>query len=385
MGSVRQRFTSHPKGWITAGVGVAIAGLILVLVLSDESPSHASARPTTNPSTGLSSGVKVAHPPGPTSGGASAPSGLTSGWTGTCPVQVKNHYIKYDWNEQTKCAGGWGSHAQLVTIRNASNLPVFVNEWYGSDWHGQTTILAGQSVIMPVWGTIFSTSLYVGACWVGSGGPGTCQNGTPNQTANVEIVSWEEIPQGQNSNGLMFVRDENSMGISARNGSSYTAVNLGDYPVQLHWPELGRDRWVDLPLKGRIENIPPGDIYGRKEIGTGAVALVSIKPIPRPDGEDLYSLVSPSERGGVPPFAYMTWLNGSWCSVHLENLGPKPVILQSWNVPYVGSGGKDLFLVKGASGTLVMSRGTLFLTGHVGTGSTGEFTLVKATQWKQCR
>src|SRR5215831_6251670 len=71
----------------------------------------------------------------------STSAGLTSGWTGTCPVVIRDHYNYNLWDDHTKCAGDWGHHPHLVTIRNASNQPVFVNEWYAGFRHGQTTIL----------------------------------------------------------------------------------------------------------------------------------------------------------------------------------------------------------------------------------------------------
>lgn len=382
MTSSQERFRNH-KVWIA---GLAL-GFIISFTLG-ESRLHAQSVPTKSPAkspaSGIGPGVKVDNPPASNSGAASAPAGLKRGWTGTCRVQIRDHYRKYVWDEHTKCGEEWGFHDQLVTIRNSGHQPVFVNEWYAGDWHGQTTILPGQTVVMPVFETPFSTALFVGACWQGSGGPGTCKSGPHNRTTNVEIVRWQEIPRGSGANSYLLIRDANAIGLSAMRGSSYTAVNLGDHAVQLHWPELGRDRWVDLPLKGRIEKIPPGDMNGRKDFGSGAVALVDFVPVPRERGEEIYRLVTPSERTGVPPFAHMTFLNGSWCSVHIENLGPARVILQSWIIPLLKPGGNDLSLEKGATGTLKMNRGTLLITGHVGTGSTGEFTLVKATAWKQC-
>jgi hypothetical protein len=289
---------------------------------------------------------------------------------------IKNHYIKYDWNEQTKCAGGWGLEAQLVTVRNDSNIPVFANEWYGSDWHGQTTIAPHKTIVMPVWGTLFSTSLFVGACWPGPGGPGTCQSGPANKKANVEIVRWVEVPSND-SRGLMFLREENGIGIPAVHGSKYTAVNLSEYPVQLHWAALGRDRWADLAPKGRIDNIPPGDAHGRKEFGTGAVALVQFIPTPNESGAEIYILPPARET------TIMTPLDGSWCRVQLQNVSSNRISLHSWTVPYlVTSGG--LSLDPTASGTLVMKPHTLLITAIVGLPDPGGWGRVKATNWTKC-
>jgi hypothetical protein len=374
----RRFFAGHRKAWAISGGTLAVLVLVVavVLVLLDESPAHSVVRTSTP--TGIGPGTKVADPPPATVASEHKNN------VGRCEVAIRNHYRNDDWGPQTKCASNWGDTAQLVTIKNESTtVPVFVNEWYTGVLHGQTTIMPGQTVIMPVWGAL-TTSLYLGACWPGTAGPGTCQAGPDNQKAVVHIISFQPVPQGKNDNGLMFIRETNSMGFSSVHGRSYTAMNLGDYPVQLHWAQLGRDTWVDLPLKGRIENIPPGDISGRKAYGTGAVGLVSFVATPHTEGGEFYRMVSPSERGGIPPFAYMTWLNGSWCSVHLENFGPARVILQTWAVPpLVTSAGPDLTLEPGASGVLRM-KNALLVTGHVGGGSTGDFTRLKATGWKKC-
>ena len=379
MGSNWGHRADRRRRWIAALAGTAAVGITLGVVLStlEESPPHAHARPSTKPRTGIGPGTKVSHPPGPSSVGAGEPVKLTSHWTGTCPVVIKNHYNKYDWNEQTKCAGGWGFEAQLVTVRNDSNIPVFANEWYGSDWHGQTNIAPHKTIVMPVWGTPFSTSLFVGACWPGPGGPGTCQNGPANRKANVEIVRWVEIPTN-NARGLMFLRDENAIGVPAAHGSKYTAVNLSEYPVQLHWSALGRDRWVDLAPMGRVENIPPGSVDGRKEFGTGAVALVQFIPTPHERGAELYPLVTHGGRGAV-----MTPLNGSWCRVELQNVSSNFVALVSWIVPYVVTSG-GLSLEPGASGTLRMKPASLLITAMVGRPHPEGFATVKATNWTHC-
>jgi hypothetical protein len=302
---------------------------------------------------------------------------LTSHSTGTCPVAIQNHYNKYDWNEQVKCAGDWGFEAQLVTVRNDSNVPVFANEWYGSDWHGQTTIAPHKTIVMPVWGTLFSTSLFVGACWPGPGGSGTCQNGPANKKAHVEIVRWEEIPTNM-ARGLMFLRNENAVGVPAIRGSKFTAVNLSAYPVQLHWAALGRDRWVDLTPMGRVENIPPGSVDGRKDFGEGGVALVQFIPTPHEHGADLYYLPPRGEGGAI-----MTPLNGSWCRAQLQNVSSNRVSLTSWHLPYVTASG-GLSLDPGASGTLVMRPRSFLITGLVGLPSPGSSATIRATSWTHC-
>jgi hypothetical protein len=378
-------------GWIAAIAGAAVVGIVLGAVLStlDDSPPPAHAKlslrksskfPTrsrTSPPTGIGPGTKVKDPPGPSSVGAGEPAGLTSHWTGTCPVLIQNHYNKLDWNEQTKCAGGWGVEGQLVTVRNDSNIPVFANEWYtGGFWHGQTTIAPHKTVVMPVWGSL-STSLFVGACWPGSTGPGPCTNGPHNRKANVEIVRWQEIPS-TDTRGLLFVRDENGIGVPATRGSKFTAVNLSEYPLQLHWEALGEDRWVDLAPNGKIENVPPGSVDGRKEFGEGAVALVQFIPTPHERGADLYHILNRGEHGGV-----LTPLLGSWCSVQLQNLSSTYVGLTSWHVPYVTTSG-GLSLAPGASGTLVMRPRTFLITGRVGQNNEGDFATIKATNWTKC-
>jgi hypothetical protein len=349
----------------------------IVLSVTEKSPPHAharAARPSTNPPTGIGPGTKVKDPPGPKAVGAGAPAGLTSHWTGTCPVLIQNHYNKYLWNDQTKCAGEWGTEGQLVTLRNESGIPVFANEWYGSDWHGQTTIAPGKTVVMPVWGSILSTSLYLGACHPGSGGPATCRNGRANQKANVEVVHWREIPAFH----LLFVRDENGIGVPPSRGAKFTAVNLSEYPLQLHWAALGRDKWVDLAPMGKVENIPPGSVDGRKDFGEGAVALVQFVPTPHEPGAELYPIITNGEHGGV-----MTPLNGSWCRAQLQNVSSNRVSLTSWKVPYVVTSG-GLSLDPGASGMLVMRPPSFLITARVGQPMPGGSATIKAISWTKC-
>jgi hypothetical protein len=339
--------------------------------------AHDRSRPAFDPPTGVGPGTTVKDPPGPRSVGAGEPAGLRSHWTGTCPVPVQDHYQKYDWNEQAKCGEDWGIHGQLVTLRNDSDITVFVNEWYGADWHGATSIAPHKTTVLPVWGSIFSTTLFIGACHPGSGGPRTCRSGPRNQRANVEVLRWEQV--GANSRGLMFVRDENSIGIPARSASTYTALNLGEYPVQIRWSTLGRDKWVDLPPKGQIKDIPGGDAYGRKEFGTGNVGLVQFIPTAREPGADIYDLITREQ--ALP--ATMTLLDGSWCRVHLQNISSNHLLFHSWHVPYfVSSGG--LSLDPGESGTLVIKPPSFLITAIVGLPDPGGRGQVKATNWTRC-
>jgi hypothetical protein len=375
----RRRFAGHRNTWALGGIGVVILGITLGLVFGvflDESPSHANARATMDPPSGLGPATKVANPPEPGSvvAGESVAGNRP---TGPCWVDIRNNYDKYDWQQQTDCGKNWGTEAELVTLRNDSKLTVFANEWYAGAWHGETPISAGQTVVMPLWGSIFHTALRLGTCWQGPGGPGTCQGGPADQRAKVEVVNWDSVPTHR-ARGLMFVREENGIGAPGLHGSKYTAANVGRYPVQLHWPALGRGRWVDLPAQGKIENIPPGDVEGRKEFGTGAVALVQLIPTPHEDGPDLYFLVP-----GSGDTALMTFLDGSWCSATIQNLSNNRVILTSWHVPYISTSG-GLSLDPGASGTIVMKQPTLLITGIVGLPNPRGFATLKATNWKKC-
>jgi hypothetical protein len=125
-------------------------------------------------------------------------------------------------------------------------------------------------------------------------------------------------------------------------------------------------------------------VFGKKDLGNGEVARVTFAPTGGQPVE-LYRLTTPSQNTGIPPYAEMTWLNGSWCSVHLENIGPELFILHTWYVPpYINSSGKDLWLRVGQSATLDIKKGTVLITGHVGTANTGDFTTLKATSWKRC-
>jgi hypothetical protein len=230
---------------------------------------------------------------------------------------------------------------------------------------------------MPVWGSILSTHLFIGACHPGSGGPGTCRTGPRNQKANVEILHWQEVPP--NSRGLLFVRNENGIGIPARTASKYTAVNLSEFPVQIRWSALGRDKWVDLAPMGQIKDIPGGDAYGRKEFGTGTVALVQFIPTAREPGADIYDLITREQQ--LP--ATMTVLDGSWCRVQLQNISANHLSFHSWHLPYfVASGGVSLD--PGASATLVMKRPSFLITAIVGQPDPGGRGQVKATNWTKC-
>lgn len=351
-------------------IGLALS-LVFVFVIDDSTPVHADTA-SAYPTTGNGRGTSVPNPP------PKDTAAVLSHNVGRCAVPIRNSYDKLDWQAQTKCVQNWGLSGQLITVKNESTVPVFLNEWYGWDLHGETPVLPGQSISMPVWGAL-ANSIYVGACWPGPGGPGTCQNGPEHQHAIVNFIRVDPVPE----NSLLFVRDENGQGIPAVRGKSWAAVNLGRYAVQLHWPALGRDKWVDLPVGGRVENIPPGDIKARKDFGTGAVALVQLIPTPHERGTDLYRMVTPNGRDGLIPYATMTVLNGSWCSVHLQNLGPESVRLQVWSVPYLVPSGDDLSLADGQSGTLTV-RNTLLVTGVVGRAEMGNFTTLKATDWRKC-
>lgn len=379
MGPDRRR-RGHGKAWVGGGAGLAVVGITLGLVFGvflDESPSHATAHPSTNPPTGLGPGITVANPPGPDSVGAGAPPELTKQGTGPCWVDIRNEYNKEDWQQQTACARNWGQKEWLLTLRNESQLTVFANEWYAGKLHGETPISPGQTVVMPLWGSIFHTSLWFGTCWQGPGGPGTCQSGPGGQRAKVELLNWEEV-SGNLNRGLMFVRDENAIGAPPSRGSKYTAVNVGRYPVQLNWAALGRGKWVDLPVEGKIENIPPGDVNGRKDLGSGAVALVQLIPTPHEQGADLYSLVPGPRYSGV-----MTPLDGSWCGATIQNISNNRVVLTSWDLPYITTSG-GLSLDPGASGTMVMRNPTFLITGVVGLPNPQSFATLKATNWKKC-
>jgi len=391
------RFARHRGRWGALGVGVILIGVGLGLGLSitlDESPSHASGGAAQNPQLskdGPGPGTAVSDHPGPSSVGASAKGGgFGPNGTGLCQVPVRNTYDRHQWREQAKCAYGGGDR-WLVTIRNSSGLPVFVNEWYGAGWHGQTTIPAQQSATMPMWNGI-SPQLWVGTCWPRADQPGTCQAGAPDRYADVYIERW------QNANDVreLWIRGDQfhpPASISFPMTGAVVAINNSAFPVELNWRALGTNergehKYVTIPPKGHSQPIPSdrGDVtvFGKKDLGNGEVSRVTFAPTGGQPVE-LYRLTTPGENTGIPPYAEMTWLNGSWCSVHLENIGPELVILHTWYVPpYINSSGKDLWLRVGQSGTLDIKKGTVLITGHVGTANTGDFTTLKATAWKQC-
>jgi hypothetical protein len=384
------RHGGHWRRWGIIGLCVVLVGVALGLGLShilDESPSHATS--TTSGSSnqqqaGNGPGIKVAHPPGPNTGVVPGQKVLAANQSGLCRVNIRDHYNKYLPDDQVKCAGEWDGY-WLVTMRNDSSVPVFVNEWYFGDWHGQTTILPYQTAIVPLFGTPFSTALFVGACWTGSGGPGTCQAGAANKFANVSIVHWSNVSPDPRRAGQLWFREQEGIAVSARTGP-VVAMNNSPFPIELHWPALGRDIWVTVNPKGHSGPIPAPDLEGRKAFGNGEVAVVTLAPTgPGEDPEHLYRLITPTYLTGVPPYAEMTWLGVSYCSVHLQNLSSHSISLFTWYFPgYLNQSGPGLTLGIGQSGTLTMRSGTALIAGHVGTAVAGEFATVKATDWKKC-
>jgi hypothetical protein len=269
----------HGRGRRRAAIGlsaVLVMGLGLGLGLS-LTLGHRAVGATPAPSSShgsLGTGTTVADPPRASSVDALGQGGIAAEHSGTCRVPIRNAYNRYDWRAQAKCTLGGDLHSWLVTIDNPSAVPVFVNEWYGLTWHGETPILAGQAKTIPVWGRP-GPQLWVGACWQGPGGPGTCQNGVPDQFASVVFEHWE---QADNVSEL-WIRQQNDR-LLPLDGKELNAQNRSQFPVQLR-VELqvsGVGDWVTVPPAGVI-TIPAHRwrlLHGRKEFGTGEVARVLV-------------------------------------------------------------------------------------------------------------
>jgi hypothetical protein len=356
---------------LCAAVVAAALGVGLSHILS-ESPSHASA------------GTAPAQSGTGKDTAGQAPFGTDQ--TGVCQVPIRP-YRGNNPNDRRECVGGWGwSGRWLVTIRNGSDARVMVSEQYAGHAHGETTIPPRQTVIMPLYDTVFplSTSLVMTACTT-DGHIGGCVVGSHPPTASVHIERWQHVGP---STFQMFVRDTASIGLSANHGRSFVAVNNSLYNVQLHWSQLGHGNWVTIPPKGHSQAIPPGDVEARKDYGSGEVASVSFTVTPHENRDDLYRLTTPTENTGVPPYAIMTFLNGTWCSAQIKNLGPVRVILNSWlppgTFPFALQGGPALTLDPGDTGTLRMKPATIIVTAIIGDHETGDFATVQATDWKKC-
>jgi hypothetical protein len=263
-----------------------------------------------------------------------------------------------------------------------------VSEQYAGHSHGQTTIPPKQTVIMPVYDTVFplSTALVMTACT--TDGIAGCVAGSHPPSASVHIERWQHVNVADSGTISMFVRDTASIGLSAYHGRSFVALNDSPYTVQLHWPQLGPGNWVTIPAKGHSQAIPPGDVEARKDLGNGEVALVAFTVTPHERGADIYRLTTPTEYTGVPPYSIMTFLDGSWCSAQIKNLGPVRVVLNSWlppgTFPFTPPGGPVLTLDPGDTGTLRMRVATIIVTGIVGDHNTGNFATVQATHWRKC-
>ncbi|HXA34414.1 MAG TPA: hypothetical protein VNV87_19345 [Acidimicrobiales bacterium] len=362
------------RKWVIIGVCAAVVAAALGVGLShilSESPSHASAG-TASGQTGTAKATSGQPPFGPDQ-------------TGVCQVPIRP-YQGNNPNDRKECAGGWGWRGRwLVTIRNASDARVMVSEQYAGHAHGVTTIAPKQTVIMPVYETVFplSTALVMTAC--STDGTAGCVALPHPPSASVHIEGWQHVGS---DTFQVFVRDTASIGLSAYHGRSYVALNNSPYNVQLHWSQLGPGNWVTVPPKGHSQTIPPGDVEARKDLGSGEVALVSFTVTAHDRGDDIYRLTTPTEYTGSPPYAIMTFLSGSWCSVQIQNLGPRRVILNSWLIPgtfpFAPEGGPVLVLDPQETGTLRMKPATIVITGIVGDHGTGDFATVKAMNWRKC-
>jgi hypothetical protein len=359
---------------------VVIIGLGLWLGLSStlgNSPQQTSRGGSRQRQRGNGAGVKVARPPRP----RPAASVIEPEKTGWCRVPIRNSYEPDEWQQQQECIFLRDQRTWLVSVYNSGNVPVFVNEWYGVSRHGETAIRPKETKLLPLWGY---GRVWIGACWPGPGGQGTCQAGQENQTADVFIGNWVN---GTYRHELWF-RDHNQVDVPREEGFNVVATNETEFPIQLRWTE-GPIDWVTIPPKGRSQPIPfrsGRTVLGKKDFGTGAAARVTFT---RTGGEEdeTYLLINPGSGPGSPPVATMTWLFGSWCGVRLENIGSTSVILNTWmfpGFPVPPQTGPGLSLRAGQSDTLQMGRGTFEITGQVGIGAPGIFTRLRATNWRKC-
>ena len=361
----------------------ALFGLILTFTLGNSPSGAATDSGSSQPQGGNGVGLPLDKRPSGVPIALSGQKSFVGGETGVCKVPIRDSYDRKEWWEHPVCIQLYHSDPDtwLVTIRNAGNVSVFLNEEYGPFWHGQTTILPKEIKLVPLWN---AAVVRIGACWTGSGGPGTCQAGPPHQVADVHVERWVNATHFHE----LWFRETGSKEVPKVDGP-VIAINNSDLPIQLHWKLLGPDKWVTIPPKGHSAEIPASTgrvIHARKDFGTGAAARVTFASTGGED--DSYTLINSGGGPGSPTYAEMTWLGGSWCSVHLKNLGSNSVILNTWyppgTYPFAPQSGPGLSLQGHQSGTLTMKAGTIVITGHVGIGAPGQSTTLKATDWKKC-
>src|SRR5215210_6105125 len=194
---------------------------------------------------GKGPGVKVAHPPPP----RSASSVLEPGQRGACVVPIRNSYAPDDWQQQQECLKVPDHNTWLVTIYNEGRVPVLINEWYDAFRHGETTLRPGETKLVPLWAY---ARVWIGACWPGSGGPGTCKDGPANQIAIVRIENWLN---GTFRHELWF-RDQGSQSVPKEEGDFVVATNESEFTIQLWWSHRNSGDWVTIPPKGHSEPVP---------------------------------------------------------------------------------------------------------------------------------
>jgi hypothetical protein len=147
--------------------------------------------------------------------------------TGVCAVPIRDSYSRHDIDNHVNCSEGRTLKPWLVTLRNASDVSVSVNEWYLDGWRGQTTILPKETQIVPLFSLV---ELWGGACWQPAGAqPGVCQPGPPGQHAALEIVRWLDASDLRE----LWIRDFNR-GVSTPEDTFSVAINSSEFPVELN-------------------------------------------------------------------------------------------------------------------------------------------------------
>ena len=283
-----------------------------------------------------------------------------------CEVPIHEPYFPDDWQHQTKCS--WtGADSYLATFTNYGDRPVDVAEWYGDRRHGRTELRPGVPMVLPLHSH--------GEFYIGAGGPA----GPPIKVA----VTDYRVPDRE-----LWIRDQARItGIP----TGYFAVNLSPYAVRLQINYRNGEVWRGVLSAGQRVQLPLSNLvlHGQKAYGTGQIARVLfVAPGSGGNNNQMYKVLTPALEQRDFPNAFVTWLGRGYRSVRFDNLGPQPVVLTAWFIPYVVAV-RQIQVQPGEYAYLPLSdpsTGTsaTLVTGIVNPPLPGSTTIVKSSEWRAC-